>query len=128
MGSLLEELQARGVTCELCARSIKVHAVKGALTPEIRELLRTRNAELVRELRALEQVSCSEGKPTTVEELADLIRGQLKDRPLPIVIGPGETIVDVEGYAKAEARAAFSRCELMADAAWGRLRSLGILS
>jgi len=128
VGSLLEDLRARGVRCELGPRSIKVHAVKGALTPEIRELLRTRNADLVGELRALEQSCSVGGEPATVEELADLIRGQLKDRPLPIAIGPGETIVDVEGYAEAEARAAFSRCELMADAARSRLRLLGILS
>jgi len=138
---LIEQLKVQGIRLELQGGSLRVHAAKGALTPEIRELLRTHSADLARELRdsvRLRQGDSakvtspkgfggSEGEALTVEQLADLIRGQLEGRPLPIAISPAESIVDVELFARGEARAVVSGCPLAAEAARVRLRGLGIV-
>ncbi|HUV05138.1 MAG TPA: hypothetical protein VMX94_08520 [Armatimonadota bacterium] len=123
MQPLIKRLEAQGIELELQGGSLRVQAAKGALTAEVRELLREHSPELARELRGSDG---SEGESLTVEGLIDLIRGALQDRPLPIVIRPGESIVHVELYAQAEARAVVRGCPLAADAAKARLRGLGI--
>jgi len=123
MESLIERLKAQGITLQVQGGSLRVHAAVGALTPEIRELLRTHSADLARELRGSDGL---EGEALTVQGLVDLIQGELKDRPLPIAIRPGESVVDVGVYARSEARTVFRGCGLAAGAARARLWYLGI--
>jgi len=61
-----------------------------------------------------------------VEALADHIRARLAGRPLPIAIGPGESITDIDLYAVAEARSALSKSRFLAAPALERLALLGI--
>ncbi|HUV05824.1 MAG TPA: hypothetical protein VMX94_12035 [Armatimonadota bacterium] len=123
MQALIERLKAQGIRLELQGGSLRVHAAVGALTPEIRELLRTHSAQLARELNDSDG---AEGEGLTVEGLVDLIRGQLEGRPLPIAIRPGESIVGVEVYVRSEARTFLRGCPLAVGAVRGRLQCLGI--
>ena len=135
MESLIEQLRDKGIRLEVQGGSLRVHASRGALTREVRELLRKHSAELARELRRRDQQTSAahtdvsvnaEGERLTVEALVELIREQLKDRPLPIVITSGETVVNLGRYVQAEARALVAGCTLEAEAARARLARLGI--
>ena len=63
----------------------------------------------------------------SVAALDDRIRAALADRPVPISIAPGQTILDIKRYAQEEARTALHPSPAVFMPARERLRRLGVL-
>ena len=64
--------------------------------------------------------------PLQADIIADRIRSELSGRSFPIPIKPGESVIDLDVYAAAEARSASSQSKILAELAIDRLRLLGI--
>ena len=66
------------------------------------------------------------GSNTTESDVAEYIVGQLSNRPLPLIVGPGQTVKDIGGFARAQAKAVLSGSEAIARPARERLANLGV--